>query len=317
MRRTIWGLGGLVAVLGLLWMLGPRPAVEEPAGLPVLPGDLDAYLAAAEARFDDLRPGVEKTIVWADPATRSRTPVAVVYLHGFSATREETRPLCDTLAARLGANLFYTRLTGHGRTGEALAAATASDWLHDALEALAVGRRLGERVMLVGTSTGGTLATWLAARYPEALAAVILISPNFGPKDPRTEIFLWPWGDALARAVAGDEHAWEPANEAQARFWTTRYPIEALRPMMAVVAHVNDLDLEAITTPVLVIYSPNDQVVEPAHIEAQYARFGGRKHRIAIERAGGSNHVLAGDILAPEMTLPLADSILAFLGAVP
>ncbi|GIV58500.1 MAG: hypothetical protein KatS3mg042_1413 [Rhodothermaceae bacterium] len=146
MRRIIWGLGGLGALMGLLWMLGPRPAVEEPAGRPVLPGDLDAYLAAAEARFDDLRPGVEKAIVWADPATRSRTPLAVVYLHGFSATREETRPLCDTLAARLGANLFYTRLTGHGRTGEALAAATASDWLRDALEALAIGQRLGERV---------------------------------------------------------------------------------------------------------------------------------------------------------------------------
>ncbi|GIV60188.1 MAG: hypothetical protein KatS3mg043_1277 [Rhodothermaceae bacterium] len=91
MRRTIWGLGGLVAVLGLLWMLGPRPAVEEPAGLPVLPGDLDAYLAAAEARFDDLRPGVEKTIVWADPATRSRTPLAVVH------------PLLHDLAPRTGA----------------------------------------------------------------------------------------------------------------------------------------------------------------------------------------------------------------------
>ena len=34
----------------------------------------------------------------------------------------------------------------------------------DALEALRVGRALGERVVVLGVSTGGGLAAWLAAR---------------------------------------------------------------------------------------------------------------------------------------------------------
>ena len=38
--------------------------------------------------------------------------------------------------------------------------------------------RLGERVVVVGCSTGGTLATWLAASGAD-LAALVLISPNY------------------------------------------------------------------------------------------------------------------------------------------
>ncbi|MDD4273595.1 MAG: hypothetical protein PHG14_07705 [Desulfobacter postgatei] len=38
-----------------------------------------------------------------------------VYIHGFSATRKETAPLSDLVAKTLNANLFYTRLSGHGR----------------------------------------------------------------------------------------------------------------------------------------------------------------------------------------------------------
>ena len=33
----------------------------------------------------------------------------------LDATRQEVAPLCDSLAARLDANLFYTRLKRHGR----------------------------------------------------------------------------------------------------------------------------------------------------------------------------------------------------------
>jgi hypothetical protein len=54
---------------------------------PDLPVDLDAYLKQSEARFTDLRPNNEKAIVWADPSKKAKTPVSIIYLHGFSACR--------------------------------------------------------------------------------------------------------------------------------------------------------------------------------------------------------------------------------------
>ncbi|KZL20096.1 hypothetical protein PsAD2_01582 [Pseudovibrio axinellae] len=60
------------------------------------------------------------------------------------------------------ANLYYTRLTGHDRTGEALAEATLYDRINDLAEAVEIGRQIGEKIIIVSTSTGATLSAWLA-----------------------------------------------------------------------------------------------------------------------------------------------------------
>jgi hypothetical protein len=78
--------------------------------------ELDDWLAQSEAKFTDIKPGTAKGIVWAN-TNRQKTPWAVVYVHGFSASRMETAPVADLVAKELGANLFYTRLSGHGLPG--------------------------------------------------------------------------------------------------------------------------------------------------------------------------------------------------------
>ncbi len=315
MKKLALALVALPAVLALLFVMGPRVPVDTTLHRPDLPDDLDAYLARSEARFSDLREGAEKTIRWADSSKR-QTPLAIVYLHGFSATRQETRPLSDTLAARLGANLFYTRLAGHGRSDDAMAEASVNDWLDDGAEALALGRRLGERVVLIGTSTGATLAVWLAAQ-PENrdLAALVLLSPNFYPKDANVRFLLWPWGKVLARLAVGPYRSWTPHNPEQGRHWTTRYPSAALLTMMGLVDLVERTDLGAVRAPVLVVYSPQDQVVSAERTEARFPEFGSENKRLVpVEEAGDpSNHVLAGQILSPENTEPIAEIIRDFV----
>ncbi len=315
MKKWLAGIGAVSGVVLVLVLAGPRPVVDTHIRHHTLPTDLEGYLRAEEASFDDLREGTNKTIIWAD-ARHRRTPLSIIYLHGFSATRGEVWPLCDTLAARLGANLYYTRLTGHGRSSEAMGEATVDDWLDDAIEAFDIGHRLGEKVLIVGTSTGGTLATWLAAEVPEdEVAAVILISPNFGPADPKARMLTWPWGAILARMIVGPTYRWEPANEAQAHYWTTSYPSNALVTMMALVDRVNGLDLSTVHPPLLAVYGARDPVVSVAAIEEKIPLFGAVvTHQIRLEDTPPqASHVLAGAVLAPAMTLPLADSVMAFL----
>jgi esterase/lipase len=325
-RLLLLAIVALVALPALAYFAGPVYRVDARITAPSLPtagGDaavLEPWLAAAESRFPDIVPGAEKTIVWAHP-DRRRTPLAVVYLHGYTATRQEVAPLCDQLAAALGANLFYTRLAGHGRAPAALGEASAEDWLRDAAEALAIGRALGERVVVVGTSTGGTLALWLAQR-PEAadIAAQILVSPNLGPRDERSTLLAGPWGYQLQRWLIGEEYRWQPANERQAKYWTWKYPARALVPMMALVKSVRDSPLEGIRVPTLVIHSPRDSVVSPARIEAAYARLGAPMKRIVKveDSEDRAHHVLAGDILAPSGTAALLAPMLDFVrGAAP
>jgi alpha-beta hydrolase superfamily lysophospholipase len=283
-----------------------------------VPENVDSFLVATEATVGGIREGDGKRIVWARPDAPGRRELAVVYLHGFSADPHELDPIPRRLADSLGANLFITRLTGHGlRDGVAMGDATGDDWLRDTEEAMAVGARLGERVILVGTSTGGTLAAWAAAasRRRDRLAAVVLVSPNFGPLDRRAEMLLLPWGGMLARLIEGPEHCWTPANAGQARHWTTCYPTRALLSMMALVEHVRRADLSRVTAPTLVLYSPEDEVVDPAAILRYVARFGApvrdEVQITGVEEPG--RHVLAGDIVSPGTTDTVAAEVLAFL----
>ena len=308
-----WGMGIgclLIAVLAL----GPRVSVDAVPPAPSVPdSSLDAYLAASESAYDDITPGAEKTIQWAR-AAGTKTPLSMVYVHGFSATRQEVAPLCDTLAARLGANLFYTRLSGHGRPGKALGRATATDWLRDTQEALAIGKRLGDQVILVGTSTGATLALWAAAELqPESLAALVLLSPNLRPRDPSARVLTWPWGATVARLMVGSHRTWTPHNEQQARYWTTRYPVEVLPEMMALVDLVNDQSLDAIRVPTLVLYDPDDEVISIQAIQERLSAVQTSMiERDTVRSNAPSHHVIAGDIVAPTTTHPVAQRIQRF-----
>lgn len=295
-------LVGLIFVAGPVYEFDTSPAArfDQPPEL----AELEVMIAKREALHPDVVPGAEKTVVWSGERAQ-RTRYAIVYLHGYTATRQEVAPLCDLLAAELGANLFYTRLSGHGRDPAALGAVEGSEWLRDAEEALAIGRALGEQVIVVGTSTGATLALWLAQqRDAGSIAAMLLISPNFGPRNRQGELLAGPWGGTLLRLLVGETYEWQPANTAQARYWTWRYPAQALLPMMALVRLVRDSALESIRIPTLMLYSPEDQVVHPAAIEQAYERLGASTKVLQTldDPQDRSRHVLAGDILAPRDT---------------
>ena len=123
---------------------------------------IEAEIAASEAQVPNLRPGCEKRIIWAGNAG-VQTEFAVLFIHGFSASPEEIRPLPDQVAADLGANLHFTRLTGHGQDGPAMGRATLGAWQADVAEALEIAETIGKRVIVIGCSTG------CESNSPEAL----------------------------------------------------------------------------------------------------------------------------------------------------
>lgn len=321
-RRTTrwpWFVLILASAVALAVIAGPRVDVSDhprPLTLPATTAGLDAYLAAAEAAVGDVVPGAEKHITWAHGDHR-RTPVAVVYLHGFSASRQETAPLSENVARALGANLFDTRFTGHGRTSPgALGEATVADWLNDAREALAIGRLLGERVLIIATSNGGALATWLAAQ-PEGrdLNALVLIAPNFGTRNKGTEKLLLPWGETLLNRTVPAEIVGKARSDAHATYWTLRYPRHALMTMIGAVKLAREAPLESITTPTLLIHAADDPVVDTELAATHVARFGGRNNQriVFAPQPDTDHHVIAGRIRSPANTDEVATHILAFV----
>ncbi len=308
-----------VVIVAVIFLAGPRVRINQTIQPVDLPLNIDEYIFLQEQLFSDIIPGTQKTVIWAG-SPNTRTEYSIVYIHGFPATRQESAPLSDLVAKSLGANLFYTRLTGHGRTGRALAEARGEDWLNDVAQAYEIGRHLGRKVIFIGCSTGGTSLAWLAHRAAtkagmDALHACIFLSPNFKPKNPFASMLTWPWGRQIARIVIGKERVVEPENSGHGQFWTTRYPVAALLPMMAMVKLVKGLDLSQIKAPSLVVYSPDDTVIHVPSVVRAFNRLGSSvKQLVPFTRsADPGQHILAGEIFSAGTTVELADMIVSFV----
>ena len=258
-------LGILTVILCIAYLLGPRP--EYPRYSIMLPDimlngyKLDSFVQAGE-RLWKTKPGNEARIEWFDSSQKQVTEYAIVYLHGFSASHEEGNPVHTTIARRFGCNLYLSRLSMHGLdTSEQLQGLTADNYWESAKQALAVGKKLGKKIILMGTSTGGTQALQLAAAFPNDVAGLILFSPNIAINNPNAWLLNNPWGLQIARlVVGGDYNVARDTREVYKKYWNTPYRLEAtveLQEMLETTMKASTF--QRITQPLLMLYYYRDE----------------------------------------------------------
>ncbi|MCF2870111.1 alpha/beta fold hydrolase [Octadecabacter sp. G9-8] len=275
--------------------------------------DLEGWMAAQEAAVGGVRPGCARQIVWHDGV--QQTDIALVYIHGFSATGAEVRPLPDLVAKALGANIYFARLTGHGQGGAAMGRARLPDWERDVDEALAIGAALGREVIVMGCSTGCTLLTTALARGAKA-KGVVHVSPNYGLRHMLAHGLLQmpavrSWGPFLV----GKERSFDPISDTHAALWTVKYDTQAVFTMADAVRAAMASRIEAITTPAYFAFCEDDQVVSPAKTRRVMARWGGDVAEDILVQGPQDDkmgHVMAGDVFSPAQTAPLASRIIGW-----
>ena len=222
---------GFLALLVLLFLMGPKveaPIIDKP--LPNIEAtflDLPAWVAEQNAAYPNIKPDNESKLIFADSIPQ-QTEYAIVYLHGFSGSTADGAPVHQEVAKALGANIYLPRLYAHGlESDEGMLEYTGEKSLDSAREALAVGKLLGKKVILMGTSTGCTLALALAAAHPE-LAAMVLYAPNIRINHPLDFVATLPWGLQIIRQVEGGlYHEMTNPSETKKQYWTTKYRLEA------------------------------------------------------------------------------------------
>jgi len=289
-----------IFLLYAIYLVGPRVEVDETITKTDLPSDIDQYVKKKQTAIVDIKPNTTEKIIWAR-RRNYQTEFAILYFHGFSASRTEIDPVPQMLARRLGANLYYARFTGHGRYSiNATKNVTVNDWLNDAVEALEIGKRLGRKIIILSSSTGGTISTWLNQYDPESIHALVMLSPNFMPQDKKAVWITRPWGQQITKLVQGKERAWGDGKPDPV--WTNRYKTEFLFPMMGIVTHVQHYDFQQFNTPLLIFYSKDDKVVNHTYTKRVFSRWGtDYKRMIEILNVGDKeNHILAGNLRSPE-----------------
>jgi esterase/lipase len=257
-----------IILLITAYFLGPSP--DKPKWdkadikVPTDPTELENYITARE-RKHNLKPDNEARIIWAD-SSKQKTKYSVVYLHGFSASQKEGDPIHWKFAKEFGCNLYLARLADHGvDTTEQLLYFTADRWWQSSKEALAIGKAIGDNVILMSTSTGGTMAIMLASEYPDDVYAMINMSPNIAVNDPSAWLLNNPWGLQLARKVIGSDYQNILYDSARQIYWNGKYRLESLVQLEELLEDkMNKSTFEKVKCPSLTLYYfKNEQEQDP------------------------------------------------------
>lgn len=147
---------------------------------------LENKIQSEEFEGRDLKEDNEARIVWYGDRRYTKTKNVLVYLHGFTASQGEGFPTHRDFANRFGMNLYLSRLARHGLKENRLSELTPQKLLESASKAVQIGRKLGRDIYLMGTSTGASLALYLASIIPD-IKAVIAYSPLIRFYNPRID----------------------------------------------------------------------------------------------------------------------------------
>ncbi len=318
MRKRYWLLLILIALV-IGYLSGPRPADSDfrisydQLDIPV--AQLDDFVKQSEAQYD-IKPDNQARIIWAD-SIGQKSNIAFIYLHGMGASPMEGDPLHTRLAEHYSANLYLARLYGHGLQGDDLLLDFTPDkYLASVTEAISIGEKLGDTIVILSCSTGSTGALYTTGNK-DNIAAQLLYSPNIDVKDPSSKLLTKPWGLQLARKVVGGEnHTWDNDDPEVNQYWYTSYRLEALVSLKDLIENtMNKQTFAKIDEPVFVAYynkneEEQDQVVSVTRIEEMFEQLGTpADDKRLVNFPEGGNHGLLNRFFGEDVENVIQESI--------
>ncbi len=210
----------------------------------------------------------------------------LLFLHGLGSTRagDKSASLL-AYARRRGQRAVRIDFRGHGASAGRMADLTVSGLVADARAAL---EHTGPAIV-IGSSLGGLIAAWTAARHPELVRALVLLAPAFGflrrlaqrPRRGNQVVIQSQWVQAeFNLGVLDDAARWN----------------EAELPRL-------------LRMPTLLVHGVGDDVVPAIESERLFAAIPhAHKDLWLVEAADGGDHRLTGAI---ERVWPMLERLLA------
>ena len=215
----------------------------------------------------------------AEPFRSEGGPVGTLVLHGFTGTPQSMRPLAEAFAAA-GHAVDMPLLPGHGTTVDDMLTTGWDDWSAAAEAALVDLQARTDKVVVAGLSMGGSLTCWLATRHPE-LAGIICVNPAVQADPGMVELVAGMVETGMDRMDAIGNDVADPEVVELAYDQT---PLPPLLTMFAAATAVG-AELHKITSPLLLMTSPQDHVVPPADSDVLAAAVTGPVERISLDRS--------------------------------
>lgn len=209
--------------------------------------------------------------------TGSRETTAVVIFHGYTSVPQQFRLIAEGYFAQ-GCNVWVPRLPYHGNTDrltEDFSQLTAAGLREFADENIDIAAGLGENVVVIGFSGGGSLGAWSGIEREE-VDQTILISPLLHP------LGYEEWQDRpLVRALRllpVDVYNWWNPEKEDRDIKGYNYPRFSLKGIAALLSLSHWVDKRASAeefpahSPVLLIRNDGDQRLDSAFNERYVKR---------------------------------------------
>jgi carboxylesterase len=227
--------------------------------------------------------------------------VGCLLIHGFTGMAQEMRSLGEYLAAR-GYGVIGVRLAGHGTTMDDLERTTWQDWVASARAGLQELRQQHPRIYIIGLSTGGAIALYLAAR--ERVLGVVGLSTLLYVPRGGWQLRYIRWLKYLKRYVHKGASDWWDAEAAAHHVSYPYYPTRGVEQLANLLVAVR-ASLPQVRLPALIMHSRDDGAVPAAHAQEIYDHLGSAdKELIFIE---GSGHLITEDAQRERVAAGVAD----------
>jgi alpha-beta hydrolase superfamily lysophospholipase len=190
--------------------------------------------------------------------------------------------------------------------------------MEDTIEAIEIGKTIGDEVIVIGSSTGCSLIH-VALGQGVKIKSAVYISPNFGPKPIKGQALRLPGAKFLVPLVFGNKHSFIAKSAEHAKCWTTSYPTMALFTIKDTVLAAHQVDHRAIKIPIMMWFSDEDKVVNAKWTRRIASMMGDNVtlHNPSLTHQDDpSHHGIIGDILSPSQTSGAVDKLLNWLAQI-
>lgn len=293
--------------------------VETP---PEKPKELENWIENKEDRVPNLRKSARAKIVWANPNEKEKTDYTLLYLHGFKASHPEGHPVHRRVAKYFGWNLYLARLNGHGLNVERpLSDFQTASLRESATEALQISERLGKKVIIMGTSTGGSLGIFLAAQsaHNEQIKALVLYSPLIKFYGSSQWALGNRWGRSLLKFIPGDQYLLESAtasSEAENKIWYHGYALKGALSLGEFIQEwMKPTNFRNVSIPLFTGYyyknkREQDKVVSVQAIKKMFEQVGTPKPQKVLKNYPNSGtHVISSGLISKSIAEITRDTI--------
>lgn len=209
--------------------------------------------------------------------------IGILISHGFIGTPQSVRFLGEELS-RFGYSVLGPRLKGHGTHYLDLEKCTMQDWFSTLEEGYLELSKRCTSIYIIGQSMGGTLALWLAYKYPDIKSLMLINSALTIPALEYLEEKLQP------RFIVEGNPDIKAQNVHEIAY--PKIPLKAIHELQNLMK-ITPIILSHISCPILGFKSLEDHVVLPEDTDYIIENIGSKMKEIVVLE--NSYHVASMD----------------------